>query len=511
MPIAKFLSLQSLVASLSKSEKRHFALFTNRLNSNDSAIYLKLFHLMNKYPEKDETYFSSQCYTASKSNFTNAKRHLFSQILRSLRIQYGESDNVFKARQRIDHAMILYKRGFYHESLSLLKSITLVDSPIDDIIALEGAELQKRIESRHITRSRGTRNRVEKLIAESKRYLATVHIESEMLNVCLEVQGLYIKWGFASESRDLLMYEIFFKNQLPELRQIESSDAAMVLWHQAHVWYYYMRLEFHLSYKHAVKWVEKCTNQRARLIWDAALYMRGMHYILTSCFYLRRRDKFEYWFKVYSDWRNQHCAQFDKASKLLDLSYFSNAELNYRIICNKFHKLDHYVHQWKAKIEDYGITLDKHRVRIFYYKYAMLYSYKGDHEKALDFINYVLDDTDQQIRPDIFCYARLLHLLCHYKLNNFHLILNLLPNVKLSFESARMVNPVVELMFSFLRRGSRAMNFGITPYIEDTLQKLKSNERGGLERIAFLYYDFTSWVESTLHGTTMEKIRVREE
>ena len=192
MPIAKFSSLQSLVASLTKSEKRHFALFTNRLNSNDGAIYLKLFHLMTKHPEKEESYFASQCSTAAKSNFTNAKRHLFSQILRSLRIQYGESDNVFRARQKIDHAMILYKRGFYHESLSLLKSLNLVDSHIDDIIALEGAELQKRIESRHITRSRGTKNRIEKLIAESKRYLETVSIESEMLNVCLEVQGLYL-------------------------------------------------------------------------------------------------------------------------------------------------------------------------------------------------------------------------------------------------------------------------------------------------------------------------------
>ncbi len=510
MPIAKFSSLQSLVASLTKSEKRHFALFTNRLNSNDGAIYLKLFHLMTKHPEKEESYFASQCSTAAKSNFTNAKRHLFSQILRSLRIQYGESDNVFRARQKIDHAMILYKRGFYHESLSLLKSLNLVDSHIDDIIALEGAELQKRIESRHITRSRGTKNRIEKLIAESKRYLETVSIESEMLNVCLEVQGLYIKWGFASEQRDLLMYEIFFKNQLPELRQLRSSDAAMVLWHQSHVWYYYMRLEFHLSYKHAVKWVERCSNQKARLNWDAALYMRGMHYLLTSCFYLRRRDKFDYWFKVYTVWRNQHWPQFDEASKLLDLSYFSNAELNYRIISNKFHKLDHYVQQWNTKIEDYGFTLDKHRVRIFYYKYAMLYSYKGDYEKALDFINFVLDDTDQQIRPDIFCYARLLHLLCHYKLNNFHLILNLLPNVKQSFESTRMVNQVVELMFNFLRRGSRAMNFGISQYIEDTVLKLKGCESGDLERVAFLYYDFTSWVESTLHGTPMEKIRSQE-
>ena len=507
MPIAKFSSLQSLVNSLSKSEKRHFVLFTNRLNSNDKAIYLKLFQLLSKHPDKNEGYFIKQCSTSSKSNFTNAKRHLYSQLLRSLRIQYGESDEMFKARQKIDHAMILYKRGFYNESLAILKSLNVVESPIDDIIALEGTELQKRIESRHITRSRATKNRIEILISESNRHRDTVNIESEMLNVCLEIQGLYIKWGFASEQRDLLMYEIFFKNQLPELRQIESSDTALVLWHQAHVWYHYMRLEFHLSYKHAVKWVTLCTDQKSKLNWDAALYMRGMHYLLTSCFYLNRQDKYESWYKTYVDWRQKEMIHFDEASNLLDLSYFSNAELNLRLITNKFHKLDHYVQQWNTRIADSVYKLDKHRIRIFYYKYAMLYSYRGDNEKAIDYLNLVIDDNDLQLRLDIFCYARLVHLLCHYKLNNFHLIINLLPSVKQSFESAKLYNPVVELMVNFLRRGSRAMNFGIGPYIQDTIHKLEGSEIDKLDKVAFLYFDFTSWVTSILNNTTMEKIR----
>jgi len=281
----------------------------------------------------------------------------------------------------------------------------------------------------------------------------------------------------------------------------------MVLWHQAHVWYHYMRLDFHLSYKHALKWVELCTNQKSKLNWDAALYMRGMHYLLTNCFYLNRRDKYEYWFKTYAEWRHQEMTQFDEASKLLDLSYFSNAELNLRLITNKFHKLDHYVQQWDDRIADYGHRLDKHRIRIFYYKYAMLYSYKGDNEKAIDYLNLVLDDNDQHLRPDIICYARLLHLLCHYKLNNFQLIINLLPSVKQSFESAKLLNPSAELMLSFLRRGSRAMNFGIGPYIQECIIKLKASEKDKLEKVAFLYFDFTSWLTSILNNTTMDKIR----
>ena len=137
----------------------------------------------------------------------------------------------------------------------------------------------------------------------------------------------------------------------------------------------------------------------------------------------------------------------------------------------------------------------------------MLYSYKGDMEKALDYLSIVIDDSEQQLRTDIFCYARLIHLMCHYNLNNFNLVINLLPSVKMTFENNRQMNPVIDLMLAFLRRGSRATNFGLSEYISATVGKLQQYEKGGMERIAFIYYDLTSWVKSIGTGTTIESIR----
>ena len=59
-------------------------------------------------------------------------------------------------------------------------------------------------------------------------------------------------------------------------------------------------------------------------------------------------------------------------------------------------------------------------------------------EKAIEYLNKLIDDSEQQLRTDIFCYARLIHLMCHYKMNNFSLVINLLPSVRTAFETNKI-------------------------------------------------------------------------
>jgi len=122
-------------------------------------------------------------------------------------------------------------------------------------------------------------------------------------------------------------------------------------------------------------------------------------------------------------------------------------------------------------------------------------------------LNTILDNKEQRLRADITNYARLLLLTAHYKINNFALVLNLLPNVKVAFESTDRMNPVIEIIISFLRRGSRAMNFGIDDLIDQSIEKLKNQRKSRFNKVAFLYFDFISWMSSVKSGNTIEKVR----
>ena len=90
-----------------------------------------------------------------KRHLSNLKRHLYKQILISLRLIYIQKNIDIQIREQLDFARILYGKGLYMQSLKLLERIkrTALEHH-QDVLHLEILEFQKMIEARHITRSR---------------------------------------------------------------------------------------------------------------------------------------------------------------------------------------------------------------------------------------------------------------------------------------------------------------------------------------------------------------------
>src|SRR5690606_17391658 len=117
MPIAQTDQLFQLVKSLSKAEKRNFTLYVKRLNSNEEVKFLKLFEVIDKLSDFDESQILKHMRGVGKSQFANLKRYLYSQILISLRLLYNDREQDIQIREQIDYARILYAKGLYFQSL----------------------------------------------------------------------------------------------------------------------------------------------------------------------------------------------------------------------------------------------------------------------------------------------------------------------------------------------------------------------------------------------------------
>ncbi len=507
MPIASFSLLKQLVVGLSQSEKRHMVVYSKRMASSNASTYMKLFHLIEKNPELTEEQVTKKLGIESKQSFINAKRHLYSQILKSLRIKEQDKNPELVLRQKLNMATILYERGELEACNRILHN---TENHFDQLsrsnVALELLELQKKIESRHITRSRKQGDRVDWLINRSKELSQNVFLESQMLNVSIQVHGLYIKWGFVQSEKDLQVYETYFKSILPPYSLNDMSSHALVLWYQSHVWYHYMRLEFKEALQSGMRWIEVMEGSEGLVKQDPSLYMRGLHYVLTLCYYLEDHQKFELYFRKINKFSSDHQKSKNPSSNLLSLVYITNANINNRLLRRRLHKLDEFVSEATVTYGKHLGSMDDHRHVMLSYKIAMLYIYKGSYDKALDHVNKVLEVKAEPLRKDILCYARLLQLYCHYCMENYDLVGNLVSNVRSTFESAVCYNKVVEVMLQFLRIGGRAMNFGITELIDDTLRSLTDLKLSSFDRVAFLYFDHFRWVKSLGSDTTIEKL-----
>lgn len=507
MPIASFQLLKQLISSLSQSEKRHLVVYSKRMVSSRSAAYMKLFHLVEKNPHLSERQVRTKLGSENAQSFLNAKRHLYGQILKSVAIKKEDNDPEMILRQKLNFAHILYDRGELEACNRILQNTeNYFEDNYQSNVALEILELQKKIESRHITRSRRKGEKVEWLIDKSKKLSQNVYLESQMLNVSLQVHGLYIKWGFVKNEKDLDISETYFKSIIPQHPLDGLSGRAKVLWHQCHVWYYYMRLEFSDSLKSGMRWIEIMEGQSRMIEQDASLYIRGLHYVLTLCYYLEDQQKYEIYYRKLTKFTAEGATKLNPASSILSLIYMTNASINYRLLRRKFSKLDEFSTEVIGAYDSSDKMMDSHRRIMLIYKIAMLYTCKGAYSSALDYVNEVLEVKEEPLRKDIYCYARLLQLYCHYATGNFDLVNNLLGNVRSAFESAECYNQTIGVMLNFLKLGSRAMNFGMAGLVDETLESLELLKLSRFDKVAFLYFDHFRWVKSIGMNTTMEKV-----
>lgn len=165
MSITKKDALFQLIKSLSKSEKRQFKLYAGRLGVNEEKNFMALFEVLDKLEEPDEQVILKKT-KIKKQQLSNAKAHLYKQILVSLRLNPLQQNIKVQIREQLDYATILFNKGLHRQSLKILdKAKALALHNFENNLAYEIIELEKVIESQYITRSLETR--ADDLIRES--------------------------------------------------------------------------------------------------------------------------------------------------------------------------------------------------------------------------------------------------------------------------------------------------------------------------------------------------------
>ncbi|WP_240935715.1 hypothetical protein [Hymenobacter sp. HDW8] len=190
-----------LIKSLTRSEKRHFRLFTNRQGSNEGLKFLQLFDALDEQARYDEERVLTEVPAIKKVQLANLKANLYKQMLASLRLYHLGQNLDIQLREQLDYARVLYNRGLYQQSLKMLEKVKVAAHHAEmPHIALLALDFEKLIESQYITRS--LRGKAENLSAEVRDTVAHLTQEHELSNLSLRMYGLYLKIGHARNQED---------------------------------------------------------------------------------------------------------------------------------------------------------------------------------------------------------------------------------------------------------------------------------------------------------------------
>ena len=283
--------LYLLIKSLSKSEKRNFKLFVNRLQSNEDSKFILLFDILDKQNDYNEEKIFQKAIDISKSQLSNLKAHLYKQILQSLRLNASNQDLDVFLREQIDYAKLLYNKGLYNQSLKMLdKAKTTAFEFEKNALLLEIYEFEKHIESQYITRSIDTT--AEEITKRANALNKKITGTNTFSNLGLRLYGLYLKTSHIRNEKDYLFVSEFFKSNLPSYNIDELSFFEKLYLYQSYVWYNYIIQDFLTCYKYANKWVDLFEENNHLTPVYADLYLKGLHNLLAALFFIDHKSKF---------------------------------------------------------------------------------------------------------------------------------------------------------------------------------------------------------------------------
>ena len=280
-----------LIKSLTKSEKRQFKLFVNRMGSNLDSKFLNLFNLLEKSDSYDERLILKK-EIVTKQQLSNLKAHLYKQILISLRLNPANKNIRLQIREQLDFATILYQKGLYKQSLKLLeksKNIALLNE--EKYTAYEIVELEKVIESQYITRSLS--NRTQELVSQADSLISQNDLASKLSNLSLQLYEKLIKTGYAKSDDEFRNITKFFYERLPKIDSDNLGFREKLWYYKAHVWYSFLIQDFLSSYKYSLKWVDMFEKETKMISIHPVFYLKGNNYLLESLTLIKYPEKFK--------------------------------------------------------------------------------------------------------------------------------------------------------------------------------------------------------------------------
>lgn len=491
--------LFALIKSLTKAEKRNFKLYATRSQSNENLKFIQLFDLIDKMKEYDESFFFKKLSGLTKPQLANLKRHLYKQILASLRLIHIPKNVEIQIREQLDYARILYNKGLYLQSLKLLERTKgMASSQHFNLLYLEIIEFQKLIEERHITRSRTVKGKVDALLEEATRTSEIINHSCELTNLKITIHGYYIRKGHIRSLEDREEVVDFFENHLAKVGLNNLSFFELVYLYQAYVWYYFILLDFENCFDFALKWVSLFNEQPNIKKEDPDLYLRGLHYVITSLYNLGREKEMKQFMLEFDDFSLSHTKTFNSISKTLLFLYGYNSKINHALLTKDYEAGIKLIPLIERNIQKYRSFLDSHRIMVFHYKIANLHLGAKNYNEALDHLVPIVQSNSGHLRVDIQGYARILQLLIHYDLKNFEFLDYLVPTTRRFLDKTEDLNTLQKMVLSFfsgMPKTSKSENKEAFHLFKEKMIEIQADP---YEKRSFLYLDIMSWIDKHL-------------
>ncbi len=479
-------------------------MYITRSSGNEDLKIIKLFDVLDKMAAYDETILQKKMKGVTKSQLSNLKAHLYKELLSSLRLLKTNDSLDLQLNELFDSAHILYKKGLFFQSLKAIDKAKEVAQHNQKFFFLPLLiSLEKRIEALNVTDTFKTR--IDELSEESNQANLKLDMITRLSNLSLQMYVFFITNGHARNEDEENKVKKFFKQSLPSGSAQQTGFYEKLYYYQSFTWYAFIRQDFLMYYRYAQKWIdlfEEMPNMRRV---ETGHYIKAYHSLLNAHFDLRNYAKLKAVLTELEAFAQTKRVQENENFTVQSFVYIAGAKINFYNITGMCKEGLKEIPTIEAKMAEYDLFLDNHRVMVLNYKIALLYYLAGDYSTCIDYLQKIINNSSG-LRTDLQCYSRLMHLLAHYELGNHDLMDSLTRSVFRYMSRMKNLTVIEQEIFRFLRNSFKFSSRQLKPEFEQFLEKVKHLEGNRFETRSLAYLDIISWIESKVAGKPMQEV-----
>ncbi|MDO7849052.1 hypothetical protein Q5H92_21995 [Hymenobacter sp. M29] len=494
---------------MTRTEKRHFRLFTNRPGASEDLKFLLLFDALDALEISDDDAVMTQVPSLKRAQLANLKANLYRQILASLRVYHAGQNPDIQLHEQLDYARVLYNKGFYQQALRMLEKVKTAARQAEmPHIVLLALDFEKLIESQYITRS--LKDRADTLTAEATDTVAHLASQHAFSNAALRLYGLYLKAGHARNRADHERITAFFRENMPAAPANDGGFFEKLYFYQAHVWYHTLDQDFRAGYRYAQKWVDLFEAAPPMKELQTMLYIKGLHNLLASLYNLLYYSKFKQVLNVLEEFAANQTRRSSPNTEILLFQYLYTNRINACFLEGRFTQGLEIIPDLLEQLERYKPQLDLHRTLVLYYKIASLYFGSGEFGKAIEYLNLIIQHKELSLREDLQCFARILNLIAHYEAGDDASLDYQIRSVYHFLGKMDDQQPMQVEIFRFLRTVGTIAPHEVREAFSRLRDKLMVIAAMPYEGRPFLYLDIISWLESKIAGVPVQEVMQRK-
>lgn len=494
--------IYDLIQSLTKAEKRHFKVFSEKHVIGDGNKYVALFDAIETQKEYNEEVLIKQF-----AHFPSLKKRLYDSILRSLAVFYSEQSTEAKLHNNLRYIKILLDKALLTQAKKLIAKTKTIAEQHENYPVLYSLFIRQleiiRSES-YVGISEKDLNKVfDDLYKSIETYKNAIEYHRLGMQFFIRVR----KMGGARSESDWKKYADILKHPLLKNEKNAKSIEAKINMQMLLCGYHFIRYDFvkaNIANDALIKLFEDHPHMKEERInyYHIALQNRIIcQYQMNNCEKLLDTIV-QYKNKILSDNLPHH--------KKSNAFYFSNAvQLFSYCRMGEFEKAI-------EKIPELENELLHNDFKPYHNEYKCLYwcgIFKahfgmGNYKEANKYLHKVLNETADDLRSDIHCFMRILGVIIHYEMGNQDLLQYM---VKWTYRYLTKRNKLYKfetIILEFIRKKVQKLHdrkqlIEAFSYLKQECEKLLSDP---YESRPFLDFEFLEWLQSKIENKPFAEI-----